>query len=646
MPPDWLVSVGRWLVLADSRRASLPALVLKTGVFVVAGPPNGPLAVVSTGPVNTSEGNDGGVLPLLFRNLTAAAPVTVPVMVSVPEAGPDDEQAATSTITPPRPARIRMMPQRSEGRADIGCPVTAGGAGGQMTGAGSISRRQALGGAGAAALAAAAGGRAGRADRASRADRRIVVVGSGLAGLGCAYRLWRDHGLRSVVYEANPARAGGRVQTLRGFFADGQYSEQHGEFISSEHTAMRALAAAFGLTLDNVNRYPPHTRPLDYRLRFGGRFWPQAALDRQWRDWAWELFLDAAVKKAPWPTLYNRSTRWGRLWDHMSCDEWIDRYVPGGLDSQFGRLCVSVLLDEYGGPVGDQSALNLVYLLGLYDSAPSGLQPRRFPQLSGTDEKWHIRGGNDQIITGLLDRLPPGTVRLGEALVAVRGHGGQGYTCTFASGGSTVQFRADHVVLALPFTRLREVELTGIELPPRQVTAIRREPLGSNSKIALQFRRRVWNADHWTGNMYTGGIVQGGWEATIDQPGRPGVLIALPGGAEAAELGRRYGLTSDSGPCPDPMARDFLRGFEINFPGATAAYNGRAHYAWSPGDPYVGGAYSYLKVGQYTAFNGIQGQRHDNVHFAGEHTSVNFQGYMEGALRTGYRCAREIAGAP
>ena len=79
------------------------------------------------------------------------------------------------------------------------------------------------------------------------------------------------------------------------------------------------------------------------------------------------------------------------------------------------------------------------------------------------------------------------------------------------------------------------------------------------------------------------------------------------------------------------------------FPGAGAAYNGGAYYSWSAGDPYTGGAYSYLKTGQYTAFNGIQGRRSGNLHFAGEHTSVNFQGYMEGALGSGYRCATEIA---
>jgi monoamine oxidase len=51
-----------------------------------------------------------------------------------------------------------------------------------------------------------------------------------------------------------------------------------------------------------------------------------------------------------------------------------------------------------------------------------------------------------------------------------------------------------------------------------------------------------------------------------------------------------------------------------------------------------------LGVGQFTKFNGIQGQRAGNLHFAGEQTSVNYQGYIEGGLRSGYRCATEVGG--
>lgn len=509
---------------------------------------------------------------------------------------------------------------------------------------GSLSRRAALTGAGSAALGLAIPAAHARpAERATSGGHspRVVIIGSGLAGLGCAYRLWRRHGIRSEVYEYNSARPGGRLYTLHGFFEAGQYTEQHAELISSEHTAVRSLAGSFGLTLDNVLDYPPHTHAADTRLRFGGRFWSQADLNAQWHDWAWRLFRDA-IGKAPWPTLYNRATHWGRRWDQQPATAWIEENVRGGLESDFGRLCESILLDEYGGPVAEQSALNLIYLLGYYDSSASGLQPRSAPELSGTDEKWHIRGGNDQLVSGLVRRLPAGTIRLGHRLVALRPRGHGRYTCTFAAGHGTRQVHADHVVLALPFTKLREVDLRRIELPARQRRAIQREPLGSNSKIQLQFSRRVWNADGWTGNLYTGGIVQGAWETTIDQRGTPGIMIALPGGAVGADIGRRYRLRTYAGPAPADMAADFLADFETNFPGATAAFNGKAYYTWSTGDPHIGGAYSYLKTGQYTAFNGIQGRRHENLHFAGEHTSVNFQGYLEGALRSGYRCAAEI----
>jgi monoamine oxidase len=509
-----------------------------------------------------------------------------------------------------------------------------------------VSRRTALGRAGAVAVAAALPTGLMRAPRASAShDPRVVIIGSGLAGLGCAYRLWARHGIRSDVYEYNATTPGGRVFTLRGFYDGGQYAEQHGEFISTEHTEIRWLAARFGLHLDNVDAYPPHTHAQAYRFRFNGRFWPQAALNRDWHEWGRRLFYDAAVRKAPWPTLYNKHTAWGLRWDNMPATEWIEKYIPGGLDGDFGALCVSVLLDEYGGPAAENSALNLVYLLGLYDSSASGLQPKGSPQLSGTDEKWHIRGGNDQLISGLIERLPAGTVHLDQRLVAVRARGHGRYAVTLFNGQSTSDQYADHVVLALPFTKLRDVELHGIELPPRQLRAIRTEPMGANAKIGLQFSSRVWNTDHWTGNMYTDGVVQGGWETTVDQPGARGILIALPGGEVGAALGPHYGLTSYQGPAPDRMVHDFLGCFERNFPGATRAYNGKAYYAWSAGDPHTGGAYSYLATGQYTGFNGIQGRQHGGLHFAGEHTSVNFQGYMEGALRSGYRCAGEITGA-
>jgi monoamine oxidase len=479
-----------------------------------------------------------------------------------------------------------------------------------------------------------------------RAKPKVVIVGSGIAGLGCAYQLWRQHGISAQVYEYN-TRPGGRIKTLRGFFDDHQLVEEHAEFINPEHTKTLALAKSFGLTLDNTDKYPAGSHPHSETLRFGNRPWSQEALNTDWHDWAWELFHNAAFKIAPWPVLYNSYTPGALEFDHMSVTEWIDNYIPGGVNSDFGALCVSAVLDEFGGPPEEESALNLVYLLGQDDSTPNNFQPHKRPALGGANEKWHIHGGTDLLISGLIDRLPAGTVSLGEKLVALRTSADRGFVCSFESDGSTHDVTADHVVLALPFTTLRLVDLKGVSqtISPIHMRAIDEEPLGSNSKFFVQCDTRVWNTvDHVTGNAYCGAIVEGAWDATVYQPGSAGVIAALPGGTDALNWGSRFGLTDYEGKPPQAMLNAFLDDFNVLFPGVKESFNGKSFFVWSTGDPHILGAYSYLKVGQYTSFNGIQGQREENLHFAGEHTSVNFQGYVEGGLRSGYRCATEVAG--
>jgi monoamine oxidase len=507
--------------------------------------------------------------------------------------------------------------------------------------AGRLSRRGFLATAGAAAIAGLGAAPALAGTPAVRGTPpRVVIVGAGIAGLGCAYRLWTRYGIRAQIYEFNSV-PGGRIKTLRGYFGDGQLVEEHAEFINPEHTETLALARRFGLHLDNTDKYRPGTHPSRETMRFHGRRWSQAALDRDWHEWGWKLFHHAANVTAPWPQLHNSSNAGGRRFDHMSVTEWVDTYIPGGAASEFGAVCIAAVLDEYGGPPGEMSALNLVYLLGLDSSTASGNQPHGEPQLGGADEKWHIHGGNDQLISGLLSRLPAGALHLGERLVAIRRRSG-GYRCSFQCAGGTKDVAADHVVLAIPFTLLRQVDLAEAAISRLHARAIREEPLGSNSKMFLQFSSRVWNAEGVTGNCFDDGVVQGGWDATSYQPGQEGILVALPGGDNALDWGRRYGLRGHSGRPPERMIDAYLRGFDLLFPRVSRAFNGRSYFVWSPGDPHILGAYSYLAVGQYTAFNGIQGVRQGNLHFAGEQTSLNFQGYIEGALRSGYRCAAEV----
>ena len=76
-------------------------------------------------------------------------------------------------------------------------------------------------------------------------------------------------------------------------------------------------------------------------------------------------------------------------------------------------------------------------------------------------------------------------------------------------------------------------------------------------------------------------------------------------------------------------------------PGVTD-YNGRAVLDYWTGRPLTRGSYAYYRVGQMTAFAGVEGKPSGNCHFAGEQTSYTFQGYMEGAVKSGERAASEI----
>ena len=89
-------------------------------------------------------------------------------------------------------------------------------------------------------------------------------------------------------------------------------------------------------------------------------------------------------------------------------------------------------------------------------------------------------------------------------------------------------------------------------------------------------------------------------------------------------------------------ARAFLRQLETVFPGISAQWTGRATLSTPFRDPNLLCSYSYWKTGQYTAFAGYEGVPQGSIHFAGEHCSQDFQGFMEGGASEGIRAGLEV----
>jgi monoamine oxidase len=78
------------------------------------------------------------------------------------------------------------------------------------------------------------------------------------------------------------------------------------------------------------------------------------------------------------------------------------------------------------------------------------------------------------------------------------------------------------------------------------------------------------------------------------------------------------------------------------FPGTCGAYTGRAYEDHWALDPWVRGAYSYYHVGQANTYGQLAGAGEGRFLFAGEHTSINNIGFLDGAVETGERAARQL----
>jgi monoamine oxidase len=140
-------------------------------------------------------------------------------------------------------------------------------------------------------------------------------------------------------------------------------------------------------------------------------------------------------------------------------------------------------------------------------------------------------GGNDSIVSGLLGELPAGTLQIGHRLVALRNVGVTA-TCTFDAGGSPLDVPADHVVLAMPFTKLREMDLSGARLSPLKQSAFAHLQLATNAQVALQVAGDPWGADCYTGNMFAGNGAVGGWSITATNLDRRPFSWTIPAGTQ------------------------------------------------------------------------------------------------------------------
>jgi monoamine oxidase len=193
------------------------------------------------------------------------------------------------------------------------------------------------------------------------------------------------------------------------------------------------------------------------------------------------------------------------------------------------------------------------------------------------------------------------------------------------------QVQCDYVVLALPAVLLRRVPITPA-LPPQQHEAIARLPSGRATKTLLQFSNRFWRAPGRPRAFASALPVGALWEGNEEQRGRPGILALMAGGA-ASEAA--VATVAKDG--PEALARS------LDWLGSRrASLVGWRQIAWDA-DPWARGGYAFFDPGFDPALRAWLARPCGRVFFAGEHTSLAWQGYMNGAVESGRRAAAEIA---
>ncbi len=470
-------------------------------------------------------------------------------------------------------------------------------------------------------------------------DRRVIVIGAGLAGLTCAYELNRA-GFDVTVLEAR-ARPGGRVNTYRDPFADGLSAEMGAEYVDSEDRYARRYAKKFGLKILTAKLYDgifvrdrryriadfqKHRYKLPFEGVEGGKLFGQEA---PWVE-RWVEKIQESAQQFNTGCSSCHEFRGARPEKPLAALGHLPENVLA-LD----RMSVADLLRKEGAP---QDIINLYTYTNATESTGrpetiSALALVMSHYMAGafseeTDEG-RIVGGNDQLPKSFAKAIAS-TIKYRRPVRRIE-HSGGSVDVWFEEKGRLRSMTASRLVIAMPFKVLRDTVIEP-EFSAGKMKCIRELSYGHVMKIAMQFSRRFWDEPGSLGQrIFTDTPLRRVYHHSIDQPGPRGIVLSFTSGADAEELGN----LSPSGRME--AAHDSVKRVWAEAPqyweGGVAKY-------WNE-DPWIKGSYSFPGVGQAKDFLKLAMAQEGVVHFAGEHTSIH-RASMNGAIESGVRANKEV----
>jgi monoamine oxidase len=428
----------------------------------------------------------------------------------------------------------------------------------------------------------------------------VLVAGAGLAGLTAARDLLKK-GANVTVIEAR-ARAGGRVLTTREPFLHRQHAEAGGDLIDESQDEICKLIAELGLKRSQI--LPggfAAIRQIGRARRMTGR--------RGWYDLRRRLQPEVRA-------FCLGEQRWDSAIADALARESVAQWL---LRARAPKVLHETAIGMRGFFLADPADLSL---LALVDQFAEGGVP-------GSEKTFRIVGGNDRLTNALAKPLGR-RLKLQTALRAIKQRP-EGVAATVETAGTLSELRADYVICTIPASTLRDVTFDPA-MPDLQREAIATLRYGAATKTALQFERAVWRARGKHRAFGTSLPIGAVWDANEEQQGASGILTLLAGGGASEATYRML----DSGGA-DRIVRE-LTWLNLEKTRLLAWDS----VTWER-DPWAGGGYAFFHAGFTPVHRAWLARPCGRVFFAGEHTSTQGQGYMNGAVETGLRASEEVA---
>ena len=439
---------------------------------------------------------------------------------------------------------------------------------------------------------------------------RIAIIGGGLSGLTCAWKL-KKAGFNATIYEASE-RLGGRTLTYKGFNHKSTVCEMGGEFFTSDHRHLVKMAKELSLKIYTASTPNQHLKP--FKAYFGNQEVPLEKLEQSLADFYDKIMVD--LESLPKYLSWEKAGTFRHL-DEMSITEYLKSKEIDSLGYEFLKKAFTL---ENGMEAEEQSALNLLKMFN---------QGHTY-QPSSKIRSMRLKRGNQSISQELSDKLWK-NIKTDHRLVNLHQHTSW-YNLKFEHLGRERKVNADIVVLTIPFSVLRNIE-TNVHFNERKRSAIHELGYGQKGSMLLGFQHKHWRELGYDGLTFSDELFGYGNDQNPRQKGKNQVLSIKPAGKEAEKFTRMD--TADA-------AIKCLQSLNKIYPGINDHFDGQViKYNWSNNRNFLGSNSCY-KVGQYSRFGGEEGKSIENLFFAGEHCSHHYKGTMNGAIETGDLAATNI----